>query len=483
MKSKFKLSTRMLLGNLIPCVVFSVAVAAVYLESVGLRTTILDTQRAVAIVEYGINLQLQVAQMQRIARGILLKAQDAHVESHDNSKHQAEELLLQLKQLVRDPGQIATLNRMTDTITAIGELTRSQVERVKAGQLADGLKEYQTGKSDELYQDFNSLATGFFAREKQIEEQLKARGTAAVATVIQVAGGGLVLAFALSMLTGIWLARRTTGHLKELISVVATSTHQIAASTEQHEGAMTEQASAVTETTATVEEMVATARINAEQAEFATQSANSAQVTTREGLELVTHNESDMAALENTMKMIAQKIIGLSEQAGQIGEIARVVGELAAETNMLALNAAVEAARAGEQGKGFAVVASEIRKLADQSKKSAQRANQIVADIQKATNGMVMTAEDGSKTTHAAAQSARLASAAFEQVIHLADAVVQNAQQVLLNSKQQAVALTQIDIAMKNINNGAREMSTGTVQIRDGMTKLSAVAGELKKML
>jgi methyl-accepting chemotaxis protein len=129
------------------------------------------------------------------------------------------------------------------------------------------------------------------------------------------------------------------------------------------------------------------------------------------------------------------------------------------------------------------VVASEVRKLADQSKKSAERANQIVGDIQRATNGMVMTAEDGSKTTHSAAQSARLASAAFEKVIHLADAVFQNAQQVLLNSKQQAVALSQIDIAMKNISNGAREMSSGTVQIRDGMVKLSGVAGELQQVL
>ena len=483
MKSKFRLSTRMLLGNLIPCLVFSVAVVVVYLESVGLRATILDTEQAVAIVESGLNLQLEVTQMQRTARGILLKAQDANLESQTNSNVRAEALLLQLKRLVRDPGQIATLDRINETITAIGEISQNQIERVKAGQATDGIKEYQTGQSDELYHRFTSLATGFFAREKQVAEQLKVDGADRVSALIRTSGIGLVVAFALSLLAGIWLARSTSYTFKELISLVATSTHQIAASTQQHEGAMTEQASAVTETTATVEEMVAIARINADQAELATQSANGAQVTTREGLELVTHNENDMAAMETTMKTIAQKIIGLSEQAGQIGEIARVVGELAAETNMLALNAAVEAARAGEQGKGFAVVASEIRKLADQSKKSAERANQIVADIQRATNSMVMTAEDGSKTTHAAAQSARLASAAFEKVIHLADAVVQNAQQVLLNSKQQAVALGQIDIAMKNINNGAREMSTGTVQIRDGMTKLSGVAGEINKML
>ena len=244
---------------------------------------------------------------------------------------------------------------------------------------------------------------------------------------------------------------------------------------------MTQQNSAVAETTATVEELVSNARINAEQAEMAAGAATQAQQTTSDGAELVTRNEHELQSAEETMRQIAQQIVGLSEQAGRIGEIARLVGELAAETNMLALNAAVEAARAGEQGKGFAVVAVEIRKLADQSKKSAERANVIVNDIQKATNRMVMVAEEGSDKTRTAAETARLATDAFKQVSHLADAVHKNAQEVLLNSKQQAVALSQIDIAMKSIDSGSREMTAGTSQIREGIAALAGMSGEVER--
>lgn len=62
-------------------------------------------------------------------------------------------------------------------------------------------------------------------------------------------------------------------------------------------------------------------------------------------------------------------------------QVLEFVRKVAASTNLLGLNAAIEAARAGDHGRGFAVVAEEVRRLAEDSSKSADEIGQIVRDV------------------------------------------------------------------------------------------------------
>jgi methyl-accepting chemotaxis protein len=80
-----------------------------------------------------------------------------------------------------------------------------------------------------------------------------------------------------------------------------------------------------------------------------------------------------------------QRIQGLSEAAGQIGSVVKLIADIAGRTNLLALNATIEAARAGEAGKGFAVVASEVKQLATQTARATSQIAEQIAAIRSAT--------------------------------------------------------------------------------------------------
>ena len=81
----------------------------------------------------------------------------------------------------------------------------------------------------------------------------------------------------------------------------------------------------------------------------------------------------------------------LSEAATRIGNVVKLISDIAGQTNLLALNATIEAARAGDAGKGFAVVASEVKQLAGQTAKATGDISEQIVAIQAATQDAVQS--------------------------------------------------------------------------------------------
>ena len=165
---------------------------------------------------------------------------------------------------------------------------------------------------------------------------------------------------------------RELGAKAEAMRETARALSTVAGAAGEHTTAMTaasaEAAANVGAVAASAEELSASVaeigRRVAESAEIAGQAVREAQATDR-------------------------SVTGLADAAGRIGEVVRLIGDIAGRTNLLALNATIEAARAGEAGKGFAVVASEVKTLATQTARATQEIGSQIAAMQGATGAAV----------------------------------------------------------------------------------------------
>ncbi|MDJ1170951.1 methyl-accepting chemotaxis protein [Roseofilum sp. BLCC_M154] len=204
------------------------------------------------------------------------------------------------------------------------------------------------------------------------------------------------------------------------------------------------QASSVQQVTTTMDELNASAQVSANQ-------ASEAAISAQEILDLLEGKHERLSTdgysnLKDKIEKLAKEISHLSEQIGKIGMISGVVSDLANQTNMLALNAAVEAVRAGENGQGFSVIATEIRKLADQSRASAEAINNLAINIQKAMNSTVDITESSKNS--------------FNTMIDSVNHIVINSEQLSLNANQQAMAIEQVLNAMNELNQSTTPYST-----------------------
>lgn len=176
----------------------------------------------------------------------------------------------------------------------------------------------------------------------------------------------------------------------------------------------------------------------------------------------------------------SRQIANLAEASGRIGDIVRLIQDIASQTNLLALNATIEAARAGDAGKGFAVVAGEVKALANQTAKATEEISAQIAAIQGMTEQAVQGIGNVGQTIEQMNHIATAIAAAVEEQGAATNEIARNVQ--LAANRTTAVSDTVANVAQ--VMDRTEHAASGMVNSVEDMDRQAGnLSGRLSQFL
>ena len=222
-----------------------------------------------------------------------------------------------------------------------------------------------------------------------------------------------------------------------------------------------------------IQNVARNAQLSAEAAQEALRNANSGQRSVRQTIE-------GMVVIRENVQDTSKKIKRLGERSNEIGEIVRIIEDIADQTNLLALNAAIQSAMAGEHGRGFAVVADEIRLLAERSTESTKRIDTLVKSIQGDTYEAVVAMEDSTQEVVKGSQLADEAGRSLNSIYTAVERQAQMIESIARAANEQTSVSEAVAVAMGQISDITRQTNIGTQEAAASVSYLAELTEQLR---
>ena len=203
----------------------------------------------------------------------------------------------------------------------------------------------------------------------------------------------------------------------------------------------------------------------------------------RNGAELAGKAEKSMGEISESSAKVYEIVADVEKQMGEISKIVVLIRELASQTNLLALNAAIEAARAGDAGRGFAVVATEVKSLAQESRNSAERIEEMIGNLKKSTQNASTAMANAKGIVDQGAKMVTETLRSFNSIASAVDKVAKSATEVAAATEEQAATTEEITASVAEVASLVEQTAKEAGDAAAASEESSAAIDEITRMV
>ena len=515
---KFTIGTKLLSGflSIALLLVATSGVSFYFIKQIDSSYSDLVDRRSVALKQA---IQIENLASREISnlRGILLQEEGAE-QAFREVVQELDEKIAQTGTLVRSEENIANLKKLSDLNRQVSEKSEQVIELAERNP-TEALA-YATKEAFPLAREIRDLA-GHISQNQQAQMDEGSRtNTETVRTVVSTVLITSVAAVGLAVIIGYLVSRmiskpvvqlsrfaariangdltaeplvvkhrdeigdlvrtfnRMTDNLRELIRNVDRSAEQVAAASESLTVSAEQTTSATEQIAVSIQEVASGAEAQvdgleecaramqemtsgiqqvAESASAVSEAASATRQEAKRGNEALQDVVAQMKVIHDAVTDTSNVVKRLEERSGEIDEITQAIAAISSQTNILAMNAAIEAARAGEQGRGFSVVASEVKKLAEQSKQSADQIAKLIQDIKDDTMKAASAMERGAREVTEGLSVVDVTKEGFENIWRSVEKVAEQIQETSAVAQQMSASVEEVNASMENIAHLAKE--------------------------
>ncbi len=186
-----------------------------------------------------------------------------------------------------------------------------------------------------------------------------------------------------------------------------------------------------------------------------------------------------MDSLREVISETEKRFKRLGERSQEISSAVALVNTISERTHVLSLNASLQAATAGEAGRGFAVVATEVQRLSDSSRQATGEIAKLVGNIQAETNETLITMNRLISDVVTQTELARRAGQEMTQTQTATGELVALVRQIASFSAQQQEMSQTLQKNVQGMNDGTAETSSAIAQQSEATNTLVTFAQRL----